>query len=170
MNAELLVLRLLHVVGGIAWVGFAAFNTWFLGPALGMAGPAGGAVMVGLQKRKLFMLLPIIALVTILSGVRLLMITSTGFSASYFATRSGLTYAAGGAAAIVGFLIALLLTRPKMARVAELMAGRAAADADRQRAIDAEAGTLRAGAASSGLLSTVILLLSAAAMAVARYL
>jgi hypothetical protein len=170
VNAELLVLRLLHVLGGIAWVGFASFNTWFLIPALGSAGPAGGAVLAGLQQRKLFTVLPIIALVTILSGLRLLMITSTGFSADYFETRSGLVYAAGGVAGIVGFLIALLLTRPKMARAGVLMGGRAAADADRQRAIDAEVGKLRAGAASSGLVSTVILLLSAAAMAVARYL
>lgn len=170
MSAELLVLRLLHVLGGIAWVGFASFNTWFLIPALGTAGPAGGAVLAGLQQRKLFTVLPIIALVTILSGLRLLMITSTGFSAEYFATRPGLAYAAGGVAGIAGFLIALLLTRPKMARAGALMAGRAAADADRQRAIDAEVATLRAGAASSGLVSTLLLLVSAAAMAVARYL
>lgn len=170
MSAELLVLRLMHVVGGTLWVGFAAFNTFFLIPALGSAGPAGGAVLAGLQQRKLFTLLPIIALVTILSGARLLMITSTGFSASYFTTRPGLVYGAGAVAGIVGFLIALLLTRPKMARAAVLMAGRGAADADRQRAIDAEVGALRSGAARSGFVSTVILLLSAAAMAVARYL
>jgi hypothetical protein len=50
MAAEVLVLRLVHILGGIAWVGFAAFNTYFLIPSLGEAGPAAGPVMGGGHK------------------------------------------------------------------------------------------------------------------------
>lgn len=170
MNAELLVLRLVHVLGGIAWVGFAAFNTYFLIPSLGEAGPAAGPVMAGLQKRNLFMVLPILALLTILAGLRLLMITSTGFSGAYFATRPGAAYLAGAVAGIAGFLIALLRTRPAMVRAGALLATRPSAAPDAQRAIDAEVGRLRASASSSGQVSTLLLIASAASMAVARYL
>lgn len=170
MTAEILVLRLVHVVGGVIWVGFAAFNTYFLIPALGGAGPAAGPVMARLQERKLFTVLPWIAVATIASGLRLLMITSTGFSGGYFATRQGFVYAAGAAAATVGFLIALLVTRPSMLRAGALMASRAAAPAAEQARIDGQAALLRAKAGVSGQVSTLLLLAAAVAMALARYL
>lgn len=170
MHAELLVLRLAHVLGGIAWVGFAAYNTIFLIPTLAEAGPAAGPVTAGLQKRKLFTALPVLATITIVTGLRLLMITSTGFSAAYFATRPGLAYAAGAVAGIVGFVIAMFLTRPSMLRVGALLAMRPGATPEAQRTIDAEVAALRARASWSGQASTAALIASAAAMAVARYL
>jgi hypothetical protein len=170
MAAEVLVLRLVHVLGGIAWVGFAAFNTYFLIPSLGEAGPAAGPVMGGLQKRRLFTVMPIIALLTILAGLRLLMITSTGFSAAYFATRPGIAYLVGAVTGIVGFLIAVTMTRPSMVRAGELLAARVTAGPEALPAIDAKVAALRARASASGQVSTMILIISAASMAVARYL
>jgi uncharacterized membrane protein len=170
VSVELIVLRLLHVVGGMLWVGFAVFNTFYLLPVLSAAGPAAGAVIGGLQKRGLFTVMPVIALVTMISGARLLMITAAGASGAYFSTRPGMTYAAGAIAALVGFLTGLLITRPKMARVGELMASLASADPDRKRALDAEIGALRSSAASSSMLATLLILFAGVAMAVARYL
>lgn len=170
MPAELVALRLVHVLGGIAWVGFAAFNTYFLIPALGASGPAAGAVMAQLQARKLFTVLPWIALATLLSGLRLLMLTSASFSVAYFDTRGGFTYAAGGAAALVGFFIALTMTRPSMVRVGTLLARRPTAAPEDQVRIDGQVARLRAKAGLSGQVSTALLLASGAAMAVARYL
>ena len=40
MIAEILVLRLVHVLGGMFWVGSGLFSTFFLLPALAGAGPA----------------------------------------------------------------------------------------------------------------------------------
>ena len=37
MMAELIVLRLVHILGGMIWVGTGIFNTFFLLPALGQA-------------------------------------------------------------------------------------------------------------------------------------
>ncbi len=170
MPVELVVLRLVHVLGGIAWVGFGAFSFLFLTPALGAAGPAAGPVMAALQQRKLFTVLPLLALATMLSGLRLMMITSDGFSAAYFASRSGSTYTAGAVAAVVGFLIALLVSRPSMVRVGALLGARPTAAPDEQRRIDGEVALLRRRGGVSGQVATLLLLASAAAMAVARYL
>ena len=72
MSTELVVLRLVHILGGIFWLGSGLFTTFFLIPALGRAGPAAaGPVMGALQQRRLFTVLPVVALLTILSGVRL---------------------------------------------------------------------------------------------------
>lgn len=170
MSVELLVLRLLHVLGGIAWLGFGAYQTYLLAPALNESGPAAGVVMGKLQARGVYTVLPIIAVVTMLSGLRLLMITSTGFSAAYFETRSGFTYAAGGAAALTGFIIALLVTRPSAVQLGGLVARRASATPEEQQRIDGQLARIRGKVQLSGHTATGLLVASGAAMAVARYL
>lgn len=170
MHAEILVLRLLHVLGGMFWVGFAAYNTFFLIPAFADAGPAAAPVFGGLQKRKLFVFLPIIATLTILSGIRLLMITSGGFSGAFFHTRMGIAFTAGGAIGILGFVIGLLFTRPSMDKAGALMAKRATASPEEQREIDVKVARYRSIGATSGNWSTAFILFAGIAMAVARYL
>ena len=54
MQAEMLILRVVHVLGGIFWVGSALFMAFMLMPALASAGPAAGAVMGAMQRRRLF--------------------------------------------------------------------------------------------------------------------
>ena len=104
MTAELLLLRLVHILGGIFWVGSGLFTTFFLIPALGRTGPAAaGPVMGALQQRRLFTVLPTVAVLTILSGIRLLQITSAGFSGAYLATLTGRTFLWSGLAAIAAF-------------------------------------------------------------------
>ena len=73
MTAELIFLRLVHILGATFWLGSGLFTTFFLVPALGQVGPAGaGPVMGALKQRGLFTVLPVMALLTILSGARLL--------------------------------------------------------------------------------------------------
>lgn len=62
MNPEILVLRLVHVLGGVFWLGSGLFTAFFLMPALATAGPAAGPLMGALQRRKLFTVLPIVDL------------------------------------------------------------------------------------------------------------
>ena len=170
MTGELLVLRLVHILGGMIWVGSGIFNSFFLLPTLAQAGPAAGQVIAGLQRRRLFTILPIVALLTILSGVRLMQITSAGFSPAYFASASGRTYAWSGVAAIVCFLIGVLIARPAAMRAAKVGAAMAtASDADRT----SQAATLERYRRTSSItssLSVALVVLAAAGMAVARYL
>ena len=170
MTGELLVLRLVHILGGMIWVGSGIFNSFFLLPTLAQAGPAAGQVIAGLQRRRLFTILPIVALLTILSGVRLMQITSAGFSPAYFASASGRTYAWSGVAAIVGFLIGVFIARPAAMRAAKVGAAMAtASDADRA----SQAATLERYRRTSSItssLSVALVVLAAAGMAVARYL
>lgn len=171
MNAELLVLRFVHVLGGIFWVGAATFNTFFLLPALATAGPVAGQVMGALQRRRLFTVLPAVAVLTILSGVRLLQITSSGFSAGYFATRSGAAFASSGALAILAFGLGMLLVRPAGVRAGALGQQLAAMPAGPDRdALERTIASLRRRTALGSTVAQVFLTLGAAGMAVARYL
>jgi uncharacterized membrane protein len=165
MQAELLVLRLVHVLGGIFWVGSALFMAIFLFPALAASGPAAGQVMAAIQRRRIFTVLPIVALLTLVSGVRLMQITSDGFSAAYFASSSGRVIAWGGTFAIAAFVIGLLVARPAGLKLARLNAGPPSMDPS----ATAERVRLERLVKVVGVVNVVLLLMAAVAMAVARY-
>lgn len=165
MQAELLVLRLVHVLGGIFWVGSAFFMAIFLFPALAASGPAAGQVMGAIQRRRIFSVLPTIALLTLLSGVRLMQLTSDNFSAAYFASPGGRVIAWGGTFAIAAFVVGLLIARPAGLRLARLNAGPESTDPARA----AERQRLQRIVKVVGVVNLVLLLAAAVAMAIARY-
>ena len=168
MPAELLILRLIHILGGVFWVGAALFSAFFLGPALAKMGPAAGQVMAGMQQRKLFVWLPAVALLTILSGLRLMMIVSGG-DPHWFQHRVGHAYAVAGACAILAFLLGMLVGRPAMVKAAKLGQS-AASDPTSKQLIAAEVAKLQKRSGMSSMAATILLLLAAAGMAIARYL
>lgn len=150
-----LTLRLLHVMGGAVWVGMMVFNVFFLGPAFAEAGPAGAAVGAALQKRRVMVVTPVIALLTILSGIGLMERVYGGMGA-LAATRGGMVLIIGAVVTIVAFLFGIVVMRPVMMR--------AMVTTD-----PAEGQRLRARAAVMGQAVGYALLFVLAAMAVARY-
>jgi len=156
MNWLLLVLRLVHVGGGAMWVGMMAFMTFFLSPALAEVGPEGGKLMAALQRRRIMVIMPVIALLTIGSGFWL-MAHMYGGPGNLAASRMGVALNVGAVAAIVAFLIGIIFMRPAMMR--------AMVTTD-----PAEAQRLRVRGAMLGRLVAWLLLLALGAMAVARYL
>lgn len=167
---EILLLRLVHILGGSFWVGTALFNGLFLVPALTGAGPAMGTVMAGLRERRLFTVLPIVGSLTILSGLRLLWIVSGGFAPGYFGTGPGVGYAVSGSAAVAAFVLAMVVSRPTAAKLMAIGgAMRNAGEAEVAR-LSAERDRLQRRSAAAGTGSMVLLAFSAAGMAVARYL
>jgi uncharacterized membrane protein len=171
MKAELLTLRTIHILGGIFWVGSLLFTTYFLAPAIRSSPALAGQVMAGLQKRRLFTVLPIVALLTIASGLRLLAIDSAGFSGSYFATPTGRAFGAGAVAATVAFLLSVLVSRPGFLRVGRLSASlNTAADEATRQSITTEMQRLNRRVAIANATVVVLLLLTAVGMATARYL
>ena len=170
MQAEMIVLRAVHVVGGIFWVGSALFSAFYLMPALASAGPSAGQVMGALQRRRLFLVLPSIAVLTILSGIRLMQIASGGFAAEYFASPSGRVYAWGGSFALAAFVFGMAVARPIGVRMGRLAAMPAPATPGEQEARAAERATLQRRAATAGAINILLLLGAALAMATARYM
>lgn len=170
MHAEILVLRLVHILGAVFWVGATLFTTFFLLPAMGTAGAAAGPVMAGLQQRRFMVWLPVAAVLTLLSGVRLLAIVSGGFEGSYFHTATGHTFAVSGAIAIVAFVLGFTIVRPAAVAAGRIGAQLATADAEARAALGGELDRVRARAASWGLVVAILLLLAGAGMAIARYL
>jgi uncharacterized membrane protein len=169
MHAELLVLRIIHILGGIIWVGTALFSATFLMPAIGMAGPAGGAVITALGKRGMFKTIPIVAGITILAGLRLMMIDSAGFTAAYFQSGSGLVFTIGGAFGIAALMFFTLVGTPAFARSALIGQQMAQASEAARGKLQTELNALRARGKFASQTSAILLVFASIAMAIGRY-
>ena len=112
--------------------------------------------MAALQRRRIMVIMPVIALLTIGSGLWLMQ-RLYGGPGALAGSRIGIALNVGAAAAIIAFLIGIIFMRPAMMR--------ATSTTD-----PAEAQRLRARGATLGRLVTRLLLLALGAMAVARYL
>ena len=156
MNWLMILLRLVHIGSGAMWVGMMAFMTFYLTPALAEVGPDAAKVMKGLEKQKIMIVMPVIALLTIISGTWMFVRLSAGPS-NFAASRTGMALSIGALSAIIAFLIGVTFLRPLM------MKATAATD-------PAEAQRLRARGAMLSQWVARLLMLALGAMAVARYL
>lgn len=165
----MIVLRFLHVVSGALWVGMFTFMTFFLMPAFNDAGPEGGKVMAAIAKRRIPLVMPLIALTAIITGFWLFQRLSGGQMGALMATPVGKAFAVGGLSALVAFVGGMLLGRPIMMRSAKLGESLQAATPDQRTAIVAELAQLRARGATINRVVMGLLFIALTAMAVARY-
>jgi hypothetical protein len=169
MQAELYILRFLHIVCGILWVGGATFMGLVLFPSVQEAGPAGGQVMQGLLKRRVPVIMPILAIVTILAGARLMWRVSAGFAPGYFSSPVGMAYGIAASIAILALLHGLATARPLANKMGAVMQQMQQPGANKE-ALGGEAKSLQAKLGYHLKITAVLLLLAAAGMALARYM
>ena len=171
MYAEIVALRLIHILSAIIWLGGGIFMAFFLVPAISASPDVIANVMAGLRRRRFFVIQPIIATLTILSGLRLLWIDSAGFAGSYFDSATGKAFSWGGLAAIIAYIISYAIAFPLNQRLGKLgpQIRNASAGPDRDR-LSADMNRLRRRAAIATLATVSFGILAGSAMAVARYL
>ena len=171
MTPEVIVLRIIHIGGGIVWVGGMTIMAVFIMPVLAGLGPAAGPVMAGINQKKFPVIMPIIAILTILSGLRLLMIDSANFEGAYFQSPVGRTFATAGGIAIVAFFFGLALVRPAMMKAVSLGQQMATAtDEATKSRLASEMAVVRKKGALGNMIVFVLLILAALGMSVARYM
>jgi uncharacterized membrane protein len=166
----MIVLRFSHVFFGALWVGMMAFQTFFLMPALAEVGPDAGKVMGALMRRRLPVILPIVALITLVSGFWLFQRLSGGAAAGLMRTPMGMAFGSGGLASLLAFVLGIVVLRPAMMRSTQLAQSLASASPDERATRSAEIQLLRARGVMSGWVVMLLLLYALGAMAVARYL
>jgi uncharacterized membrane protein len=169
MDYGLLFARVIHVLAGVFWVGAMVFVSGFLVPSLAEVGPDASKVMAGLERRKFMIIMPVIATLTILSGLWLYWRASSGFEVDYMKSGPGHAYAFGAIFATAAFIIGLTVTRPAMMKATALGQSAAAASESERPAIMAQAQALRKRGATGGNIVASLLVLSALMMAVGRY-
>jgi hypothetical protein len=120
MQLYLLVLRLIHVVSAVCWVGGTLVLVGFILPAVKRAGPDGGKFMQLLVQRKLPLYLLIAAWSAIVSGALMFWVVSGGLRTQWLATSHGIVLSLGALSGIGAFLVGGLISSPAAARLGEI--------------------------------------------------
>jgi hypothetical protein len=167
----MILLRLIHILFAIVWAGTLLFTTFYLFPTLASVGPAAAPVMDGLKKRGFLLVMPLTALVTVLSGAMLLSKASGGSMALYSQTAVGRMFSMAGGLAILAFLIGLIVGKPAGEKLMKLTSQVATMPEGPVRAaIQSQITGLQARVKVVTLSVSVMVILAAAGMAVARYM
>lgn len=171
MSAQFLILlRLLHVVGGILWGGAAVFYLFFIKPSVQAIGPAGPEFMRSLaQRRKYPAFMMVTSSLTVLAGAVLLWATSAGLNHNWLRSGPGIGFTIGSIAALLSYLVGSIRIGPtsaKLARIgAEIESGGKPPSPEQARRLAA----LQKQLVSAELFSFVMLSIAMLTMATARY-
>ena len=165
------ILRFIHIVVGVCWVGAVVFIAAFLLPTIKAVGPAGGAVMQDLTLvRRLPAFLTAGVLLTTLSGLALFYSDSMGFTGAWMASGPGKTFSFGAALGIITAIMGLTINAPTAKRIGALSAAVRASGGPPSAEQAAELQRLQGRLAGAMRIAAVLLLLATAAMSVARYM
>ena len=162
---EYLSLVFLHVFFGILWAGAAVAIGVFVLPAVLEAGPAGGAVMAGVAKRKFPIFMTVIGAIVLLTGARLYMIR---FTPGWITTPEGIVITLGALLAIAAFIIGISVQRPTVERIGAIAAQIAASGAPPTPAQASELQASRQKLRKAGSITAWHVLAAAALMAMHR--
>jgi len=165
-----ILLRLIHILFGVFWVGTAIFNAVFLVPAIRALGPAGGQVMQEIAgKRKLPVYFFVAGILTVLSGFGLYWHDSQGFTNGFMRSAGGMTFGIVAVLALIAVLLGVLVVTPAAIRASKLGAEMAAGGRPPTPEQSAEMQRLQATLGKMAGVAAILLTLTTVAMAVARY-
>ncbi len=171
VDAYVIVLRILHIVAGVFWVGAAALVTFFLEPVAKELGPAAGPFMGEVTgKRKLPIVISVAAIVNVVAGILLYWEASNGFDPDWIGTGPGIGFTVGGIAAIVGLILGVGFIRPRFARLGAIGAEAQASGGPPSQSQMEEVQRLNHVLKRLGMTVMTLLAIAVVAMAIARYL
>ena len=159
----LFLLRAIHVVGGVLWVGGVVLVTLFLMPATQALGPAAQPVMQFIMgKRKLPVYFMGLGILTTLAGLLLMMRDISLTNGLWVRTPMGIGISIGAAAAILALMVGMAVSAPAARRLGPPKPG-AAPISDEERAAQMKRLSV------SSRMTFVFLCIAALFMATARY-
>lgn len=100
-----LLIRVIHVLMGAVWVGWTLFLVLFLQPAVLETGAEGAKVMAAVERKGFVAGIPIVAVLSILSGLWLYWRYTAGFTPSISQSHAGMAFGAGGVLAIISAIL-----------------------------------------------------------------
>lgn len=159
----ILLARMVHILGGIVWVGAMFMISTVVLPIAAKHGAEGASRWTGMIIRKLGPTSGIAAVLTIISGVYLMAKLHP-----HNTSPSGIVLMVGAVAALLSFLLGFFIGRPagmKLAALSEQHAGSEARPAE----VVQQMAALQRRAAVSAKLTLVLLVLAVLAMAGFRY-
>lgn len=167
---DVLILRLIHIGAGAFWVGAVFTNVLFLQPTAMALGPEGGRFQFHLARHRRFSTVILLsAATTVVAGIALLWLTSSGLDPALLFDKSRLGFTVGGIVAILTFAVGSLYVYPRTERVVRIMGTAMAESRGPLPDEQAQLGRLRRELLMAGWVTVAGLALAVAAMATGRY-
>jgi uncharacterized membrane protein len=167
MYILVIVLRLLHIMGGVIWVGGAVAMNRFVSPTIGATGDAGKQFAGYLMSRTRFTAaMTGGAVVTIIAGFLLYGIDSAWFSSAWQSSGPGIGFAIGALFALIGMVTGIMNgnNNKAMGRIGSQIQGRPTEEQA------ARLGAIQKQQSWVVPVNTYSLLIAVFFMAIARYL
>ena len=163
-----IVLRLIHILGGIFWVGAMVMLAGFLIPTVRATGREGGRFMQSLmQQQRLQFYLGLGAALTVLSGITMYARMAASTHGAWAGSGPGIAYGVGAVAAILGAAFGGGISGSAGRKMVAL--GQAVGSGSPSAEQQAEMARLQGRMALGSRLAASLLVIAAGAMAVGRY-
>ena len=165
MNILIVVLRLIHIIGGVFWVGTALIMAFFITPSIQVTAEAGQRFLGHLiTKTPLGPIHGLSAILTVLAGVSLYWIDSQGFTSDWMTSASGLGFGIGGIFGFFGVITSIVhaLNLRSLAGATQSQGKPTPEQMDKIQATQKRLGVI-------GRVDSIVLLLALSFMATARY-
>jgi hypothetical protein len=164
------LLRFVHLVGGVFWVGSMAVLAWFVLPTQAAEGADGGRfVQRMMTERGMSRWLNIVGVLTILSGVILYTRATMGTGGAFARSHAGMVFGFGGIMAVAAIGVGGAMGGASSRRIGVMRQQLAAERRGPTPDESAEFARLLARGAKGARITAVLLTIAATAMAVARY-
>jgi uncharacterized membrane protein len=166
MNYLVIILRLIHILSGVFWVGGSIVLAFFITPAVAANGEAGQKIFVHLvNKAQISTRIAAAAILTVLAGGWLYLIDSQGLTSGWSNSGPGLGFGIGAFFAFIGLIFGLIVgvNSNKLGKAAGEISGKPTTE--QLNIIQAAQKQLR----FASPISTVALILALICMATARY-
>ena len=161
------LLRIVHILAGIFWVGGTLMMTFFIGPTIGATGESGQKFVAHLMNNLKFSnRIAAAAGLTILAGFILYWIDSDGFTSAWMSSGAGRGFGIGAVFALLGMVTGTLVGRTAgaMAQLGAQNQGKPSSEQITQLQ------ALQKRQVMYSNITVVLLILSVIFMAIARYL
>jgi hypothetical protein len=171
MDTYMVVLRILHILAGVFWVGAAFTTILFIQSTAREVGPAAGPFIAHLAgKKRLVDWVLRAAGLTILAGLLLYWRVSDGLDGDWLASAPGVSLTVGALCGIAAFTLGLTVVRPTI--MASLAIGRevAASGGPPSPEQGARMGGLQQRSKAVGQVIVPLLVVAVSGMAAARSL
>ena len=166
----LIVLRILHIVGGTAWLGGAIIHNLFVEPTAKATAPGSQQFMQYFMVRRHYpVYMAISCLLTVLSGALLLWHSSDGLDPNWVTSGPGAILTLGSVLGIIALGMGFFIMNPTAKRMMGLGQAIQAAGGPPLPDQMSELHQLETKMSQVGRIEFVVMLVSLLTMAVARY-
>jgi len=165
-----LILRIVHIVAGVCWVGGAIIHTAFIEPSVKASAPDSGKFMQYFMGRRRFgLFMNVSSGLTVLAGALLYWRASGGIQWPWVASGPGLVFTVGSVVGIAVYLLGFFMIRPRVQRLEAMGQAIGAAGGPPNPAQVAELRKVDREMSIIGRVDFVMLAIALLAMATARY-